>query len=101
MDIISLKTIYQQKEYFTIYTVRWGNSDQKLKISFCFYSFSFIIRRKELIFGVQLEQSVLYRLVKVIFENLLLERNYNQNAKSSSKLIRITPFRINRINKLI
>jgi hypothetical protein len=41
-----------------------GNLDQNFKISFCFYSLSFIPRCEEVILGTYLDQSVIYQLVK-------------------------------------
>jgi len=66
-----------------------------------FYSFSFIVRHRKVIFGPQLDQSVVYRLVKEFFKNHMLEKSINENGKSSIKLIRITPFGVIRISRSI
>ncbi len=81
--------------------VTWENSDQKSKNSFCFFSFSFVVHCKEVIFGPQLEQSVLYQLVKESPEKHVLEKSYSRNGKSPIELIRITPFGVTRISQSI
>jgi hypothetical protein len=53
------------------------------------------------IFGSQLDQSVLNQPVKEFFKNHVLKKSTDENGKSSIKLIQITPFGVTRISKPI
>jgi hypothetical protein len=80
--------------------VSWGNADQNFKISFCFYSLSFISRFEEVILGLHLDQSVLYQLMKESLKKHVLRKSNNQNTKSSVELIRIAPCGVYSFNEL-
>jgi hypothetical protein len=56
--------------------ISWRNSDQNFEISFYFCSFSFIISRKEVSFGPELDQSILYPLVKESLKTYVPEKSH-------------------------
>src|SRR5271168_2681323 len=90
-NIISMSRLSSSwSQIYEYCRVSWGNSDQNFKISFCFYSLSFISRCEEVILGPHLDQSVLYQLMKESPKKHVLRKSNNQNTKSSVELIRMS-----------
>jgi hypothetical protein len=59
---------------FMIHRALRGNSDENRRKRFCFCSFSAAARSKEVIFGAQVDQYLLYRMAKNSSKNRVLKK---------------------------
>jgi hypothetical protein len=76
--------VYVSREQTNCSRVSWVNSDQNFKISFCFYSLSFISRCEEVILGPE------FSWLRVIFLNWRKKMSAKQNRGERDKTDRVS-----------